>query len=99
VAVPWDARQETTVDWIINATSVSPAMDWFPAAPARGYCDLRYGSQCTEALQAARARGLAVVSDGLGMLVRQAAGSFELWTGVKPDRALVERVLSLCSRG
>ena len=43
----------------------------------------------TELLRAARARGCRTL-DGGGMAVFQAAGSFELFTGVEPDR---ERML------
>lgn len=42
--------------------------------------DLVYGPADTPFLAAARARG-AVAEDGLGMLVAQAAGAFERWTG------------------
>jgi shikimate dehydrogenase len=43
-----------------------------------------YGDQLTAFLRWSRDNGAIAVSDGLGMLVGQAAESFYLWRGVKP---------------
>jgi shikimate dehydrogenase len=81
---------------IINATSAS-LLDAAPPLPAavfgRGALayDMVYGRE-TPFLAAARAAG-ARVSDGLGMLVEQAAESFFVWRGVRPDTAPVLRKL------
>jgi predicted RNA binding protein YcfA (HicA-like mRNA interferase family) len=40
--------------------------------------------RCTTFLCTAQERGCRTL-DGLGMLVRQGAASFRLWTGVEPD--------------
>ena len=79
-------------DLVINATS-SGLADEMPPLPAGvfapgalGY-DTVYGRD-TPFLCAARAAG-AAASDGLGMLVEQAAESFLLWRGVRPPTAAV----------
>lgn len=51
--------------------------------------DLSYGSAALAFLRWARAAGATRASDGLGMLVEQAADSFELWHGQRPDTAPV----------
>jgi shikimate dehydrogenase len=50
--------------------------------------DLMYGPAAAPFLDWARANG-AVVRDGLGMLVEQAAEAFLLWRGLRPQTAPV----------
>lgn len=81
-------------DVIINATSASlsdAAPDLPPGlyAPGSLAYDMMYGKGDTPFLAAARQQGAAHLSDGLGMLVEQAAESFLLWRGVRPDTAPV----------
>ena len=79
-------------DLLINATSAGLADEAAPLAPgafapgALGY-DMVYGRD-TPFLAAARAAG-AAASDGLGMLVEQAAESFRIWRGIAPDARLL----------
>ncbi|MEE8387519.1 MAG: shikimate dehydrogenase [Acidiferrobacterales bacterium] len=55
--------------------------------------DLMYASQLTAFMKWAKTHGAGRVSDGLGMLVEQAAESFALWLGEKPDTEAVIKVL------
>jgi shikimate dehydrogenase len=84
-------------DLVINATSASLHGDLPPlprgifAAGALAY-DMVYGTTPTAFLEFAAARG-AKIADGLGMLVEQAAESFLLWRGVRPQTAPVIALL------
>jgi len=81
-------------DVVINATSASLAGE-LPVLPPGLYAegalayDMMYGRGHTRFMQTALADGAADVADGLGMLVEQAAESFALWRGVRPDGAPV----------
>jgi len=55
--------------------------------------DLSYGEASVPFLAWARAHGCRDAIDGLGMLVEQAAESFALWHGVRPDTAAVFEAL------
>ncbi len=80
-------------DLIINATS-SSLHGQLPPLPAQAFApgalayDMMYGKGRTPFLALAEACG-AKTTDGLGMLVEQAAESFLLWRGVRPQTAPV----------
>lgn len=84
-------------DVIINGTSASLNAE-VPPVPAAAFgqhtlaYDMMYSSELTPFLHSASRHG-ARTRDGLGMLVEQAAESFFLWRGLRPDTASVYREL------
>jgi shikimate dehydrogenase len=80
-------------DIIVNATSASLMSD-VPAVPFSVFdantlaYDMMYGKDLTVFMRFAAQHG-AMVRDGLGMLVEQAAESFYVWRGVRPDTGIV----------
>lgn len=84
---------EKSFDLIINATSSGLSNDMPPLPPgifapgALAY-EMMYGRE-TPFMKFAREHSAAIVSDGLGMLVEQAAESFFIWRGVRPETAPV----------
>ena len=83
---------------VINATAASlggeapPLPDAVLAADATAY-DLMYASEPTPFMRWASKVTRGPVVDGLGMLVEQAAESFLLWRGLRPDTAAVIQAL------
>jgi shikimate dehydrogenase len=55
--------------------------------------DCVYGARPSAFLEQARQGGAGAIADGLGMLVEQAAESFLVWRGVRPQTAPVLRML------
>lgn len=85
-------------DLVVNATSASLAGELPPLPPrvyARGALayDMMYGRGETPFLACARGEGAALLADGLGMLVEQAAESFFIWRGLRPDSVPVLKLL------
>lgn len=77
-------------DLIVNATSAArntglPALPTSLVGRRTACVDLNYGEAAIPFLAWARAVRAHDVVDGLGMLVEQAAESFKLWHGVRPD--------------
>ncbi|MDX9740947.1 MAG: shikimate dehydrogenase [Gammaproteobacteria bacterium] len=77
-------------DVVINATSASLHGEALPLpsgllAPGAWCYDMMYAAEPTPFLRWAEAQGAAGLRDGLGMLVEQAAESFSIWRGVRPE--------------
>ena len=93
-ACGFDALAGRRFDLVINATAASLA-DELPPLPPGLYAegalayDMMYGRDPTRFMRAALADSAARAADGLGMLVEQAAESFTLWRGVRPDSSPV----------
>jgi shikimate dehydrogenase len=89
-ACGFDALSGQHFELVINATSSSlsdelpPLPDDLFAAGALAY-DMMYGKGLTSFLAYAEARNVERLTDGLGMLVEQAAESFLIWRGVRPE--------------
>ncbi len=94
-----DDQQLPAVDLVLNATAIGhhggltehlPKPRWRPNGLAY---DLSYGATATGFLSWARSTGAERTSDGLGMLVEQAAESFWHWFGLRPHSAPVRDLL------
>ena len=86
---------EEEFDVIINSTSASlngelPAISAAIFSSDSVSYDMMYGKSLTSFNQWAKDQGVTHTYDGLGMLVGQAAESFALWRGLRPE---IERVL------
>ncbi|MDH4107402.1 MAG: shikimate dehydrogenase [Gammaproteobacteria bacterium] len=93
---------DTSLDYglIVNATSAGLKGETppYPAAavgPTTCCYDLSYGLQPTPFCLWGAANGAALSVMGWGMLVEQAAESFYVWRGVRPDTAPVLKQLSV----
>ena len=89
---------EAVFDVIINATSASLNGAAIPYLPHNcftcdtAFYDMTYSTELTPFLQWAKQQNAQRYADGLGMLIGQAAESFTLWTGLKPE---IQPVFSL----
>ena len=86
-------------DLIVNGTAAGlngqvPAIAGGLLAAGGWTYDMMYGAQPTAFVRWGRAQGAGKALDGLGMLVEQAAESFFLWRGVRPDTGPVIRLLA-----
>jgi shikimate dehydrogenase len=94
----FDALKGQHFDIVINGTSASlkgelpPLPDTLLRRGALAY-DMMYGDKPTPFLEWAMLHGAAKAVDGLGMLVEQAAESYFLWRGVRPEtKSVIERL-------
>ncbi len=95
-----EVRPSTSYDFVINATSAGVKGETPPYPDAaitdRTYCyDLSYGLSATPFSSWAARKGAAHSVMGWGMLVEQAAESFLLWRGVRPDTHKVLKQITI----
>lgn len=95
-----NVRTPPEFDLIINATSAGVKGETPPypehAVSEKTVCyDLSYSMRTTPFASWAKEQGAAQSYMGWGMLVEQAAESFYLWRGVRPDTAAVLKQLSV----
>jgi shikimate dehydrogenase len=98
-AIGYQDLGNDTYDLVINATAASLAGELPALSPGivntRSICyDMYYSRDETPFTRWAQQRGCARALMGLGMLVEQAAESFHLWRGLRPDTASVLSALS-----
>lgn len=99
-ACAYDELEGQSFNLVINGTSASIAGD-LPPLPqgvihsGTAVYDMMYGAEFTPFLRWAQDQGVEQLADGLGMLVAQAAESFALWRGVRPQVKPVEEALRL----
>ena len=97
-AIHFDEIPAEHFDLIINGTASSlnhdaPKIDPESFDDCVLAYDLVYASAPTPFMNLAQRGGAQKVSDGLGMLIEQAAESFQLWRGVRPHTAPVYKEL------
>ena len=83
-------------DLVLHATSLglqgaTPPVPPGVLGPRSAAYDLGYGVPDTPFVRWARAQGVARAEQGFGMLIEQAAESFRIWRGVRPDTAPLHR--------
>jgi shikimate dehydrogenase len=98
LALSFDEVPAEHFDLVINGTATSlshttPPIDAETFDDCTLAYDLLYAPAPTPFMQLASRGGARKVSDGLGMLIEQAAESFHLWRGVRPDTGPVFREL------
>ncbi|MCO6426727.1 shikimate dehydrogenase [Nitrosomonas communis] len=85
-------------DIVINATSASlhGELPFLPTGifnKASLAYDMMYGKELTPFLKFARQQGVDNLIDGVGMLVEQAAESFFIWRGIRPETRRIIEIL------
>lgn len=99
-----DEIDEKNFDIVINGTSASLKGDLPPLPTSifkKNSCsyDMMYAAQATPFMQWSSDHGAEKIYDGLGMLVEQAAESFLLWRGVRPEtRSVIQHVRKLLTQ-
>jgi len=95
---PYEELGKDRFDLIINATSMGidgqmPNVSSAVLAATTVCYDLMYATEPTAFVRWGQEKHAELAVDGLGMLVEQAAESFAIWTGQRPDTKLVYQSL------
>lgn len=87
---------QSTVTLVINTTSAGHKGGEFalPEGEGRLFFDISYGAAAAPQVKTAQDAGWRT-EDGLGMLVAQAAESFQIWFGQRPDE---DEILDRCRK-
>lgn len=94
----YDTLSGQCFDLIINGTAASlngevPPIPESTLADQAWCYDMMYSAEPTAFCHWATENGAEKVMDGLGMLVEQAAASFQIWRGVEPDsQAVISKI-------
>jgi len=94
----YDTLPEECFDLVINGTAASlngevPPISATLLAEGAWCYDMMYSAEPTAFCLWASENGAEKVMDGLGMLVEQAAASFQIWRGVEPDsKAVINKI-------
>mgnify|MGYP001221853447 CR=1 FL=1 len=86
----FDSSNSTKYDLVINATSAGKNNGFtkFPTGYINSDCfcyDLSYSDRETEFINWAKKQGAKKMAQGIGMLIEQAADSFNIWHGIRPN--------------
>lgn len=97
-SILYDETGSENYDLIINATPTSlqnkaPLVSPFAFDGCALAYDLVYAAAPTSFMELAKRGGAKETSDGLGMLVEQAADSYALWMGHRPETASVYKAI------
>lgn len=97
-AIHFDEIPAEHFDLVVNGTTTglhheAPAIDPETFEDCALAYDLVYAAEPTPFMGMAERGGARCVSDGLGMLIEQAAESFQVWRGVRPETAPVYEAL------
>lgn len=93
-------KDRNPFDLVINATSTGRSSESPPFPPSCvgevSFCyDLAYGLKGTPFVTWARKHGAGEAVQGWGMLVEQAAESYQIWRGMRPDTAEILEKLAI----
>jgi shikimate dehydrogenase len=96
-ASTWEGLSSQQFDVVINGTSASLTQAMLPlpngiVSPSACCYDMVYGKSITPFLHWAQQNGASIIADGLGMLIEQAAETFYLWRGIKPNTQSIRSI-------